>query len=568
MKSLLSKLTVLFIPPLILSAAAGLAPFLIRPLWLGIAVSAFLLMLSVIVFRIIVRFTVLQPIFRMKGEADGEDPFTLSGKDEFSELAERLNRRIDSGSERENAAREELISHIKAAENDKYLLNINEGLLFIDYGQIISKYHSRALGEIFDREEIGGQHLSDFLYPDRNEAREKRKVLEKFILNLFHDPSLIDSIDDEDNPLCHIWISRDDGRRILVDGSFRKVEEDGELVQLMIIFRDRTDEGILEKKLDESDMRSDFELDTIIAILRAGPGPFIQFIEDSDARLSRFRKNIQEIEDRQVLEQSLRDISSMKCSAAYFDFRAVEKLCNNLEDILSGFREGNFSRKEALDIIIDDIYIQFESVEGLIGRFKEFLSSEHGRAYEISKNEQEHFFDTLKIMMARHADELNKKVEFHFSSDFENYEKIGDIKDPIIHLLRNAVDYGIETPEDRLAGGKEEKGKISLVIGKMNDNGVRITVEDDGSGIDFDRIREIAVEKGFIKKEESPGQANLVRTMFSSGFSSRDQMSGLSGRGVGLAAVKESVARLGGKIAVKTERLKGSRFSIDLPSGS
>ncbi|MBN2657816.1 MAG: hypothetical protein JXR86_12205 [Spirochaetales bacterium] len=565
MKSLQSRLTLLIIPLLLISAVAGLTLFFLRPIWIGVPVALVLLLLSIGIFRIIIRLTVLQPLFRMKGEADGEAGITVEGKSEFAELADRLNKRIESLREREEASREELISRIKTAENEKYLRNINEGLLFIDYGQIISRYHSRALGEIFDREEIGGQHLSDFLYPNREEAREKRKILEKFILGLFHNQKLIETIDDETNPLFNIWISRDDGRRILVDGSFRKVEENGDLVQLMIIFRDRTDEGILEKKLDESDMRSDFELDTIIAILRAGPGPFLQFIEESDRRLVGFRENILKIEDKTVLEQSLRDISSMKCSAAYFDFRAVEKLCNNLEDILTEFRKGNYARKEALDIIIDDIYMQFDGVKELISRFREFLSSEQGRAYEIRKNEQEHFFDTLKIMMNRHADELKKNVDFNFTSEYENYERIGDVKDPIIHLLRNALDYGIESPQDRIAGGKEERGKITLSIVHNQGGGARIMVEDDGAGIDFDKIRDIAVEKGFIKKEESPGQANLVRAMFSSGFSSRYEMSGLSGRGVGLAAVKEIVSGLGGKIAVKTERLKGSRFSVDLP---
>lgn len=565
MKSIRIKLSAYIIPLLLLSGSAGYVSGLFTPLWLKILVPVVLFLLSLLILQILLKISVLRPLFQMKREIDGEESIMEKRADEFGELSRRLKSKITGIEEREMEVRDSLVREITESENDKYLLNINEGLLFIDYGQIISDFHSRALKDIIDRSEIGGQHLSDFLYPDKEGDHDKRKELEKFILGLFHEPELIDQLNEESNPLHNIWISRDDERRILLDGSFCKVEDKGELVQLMIIFRDRTDEGILEKKLDESGMRSDFELDSIIAILRAGPGPFLQFIEESDTILEEFREGIISLEEEDVILRSMRKINSMKCSAVYFDFRAVEKLCHNLEDILSDFRKGNFTRKEALDIIVDDIYAQFDHVKHLIERFREFLSSDQGRVYETHRNEQEHFFDTLKIMMTRHADELEKEIDFLFSSDFDNYDLIGEVKNPVIHLLRNAVDHGIELPADREAGGKERTGRISLTVSRAEEGGAKIIVEDDGAGIDFDRLRKIAVQKGFIKKEESPGQANLIRTLFKSGFSSRDEMKGLSGRGVGLDAVKEEISRLGGKISIKTEWLKGSRFTMQLP---
>lgn len=503
----------------------------------------------------------------MKREVDSGGLFSVRGKDEFSELAVRLNQRIGGEEEKFNSMKDDLVRTVSDRENEKYLQNINDGVLFIDYGQIISGYYSRTLAELFDREEIKEQHLSDFLYPDREKHHQSRKELEKFIIGLFNDPAGIDDLTDETNPLHDIWISRDDGRRILVDGTFRKVEERGDLVELMILFRDKTDVGVLEKKLDESDMRSDFELDTVVSILRAGPGPLLQFIEESREVLADLRPRIPELENPLVINSFFREVHIMKCSALYFDFRAVEKLCHNLEDILSAFRKGDFSRKEAVDIIIDDIHIQFDHMKHLVDRFREFLATKEGRVYETDRNELEHFFDTLQIMMSRHADELGKEVIFSFRSDFENFEAITPLQNSLILLLRNALDHGIEFPDEREAAGKERSGHVSLVITGNADGSVKISVEDDGTGIDFEHLREIAVEKGFIKKEESPGEANLIRTLFTSGFSTREEMSELSGRGVGLDAVKNQISRMGGKISVKTERLKGSRFTIILPPG-
>lgn len=573
MKSLQFKITAFVTFLLMVIGAAGLLSSHLTGTFFAIAITVICIMISVALMAIIVKILILNPLFRMKREVDmlieegSKCSFDYTGTDEFGELSNRLNKMVEWLNSSYTDRKTGLIKEISDRENSKYLKNINEGLLFIDYGQFISEFYSHALAEIFDRSEISGQHFSDFLYPQKEEEHEKRKVLEKFIIGLFNEPEQIENIKEEDNPLHNIWISRDDGQRILVDGTFKKVEEKGELVQLMIIFRDRTEEGILEKKLDEKDMRSDFELESIVAILRSGPGPFLQFIEESEDVLERFRVNIPGLEDKSVLEESFRNINTMKCSAVYFDFRAVEKLCHNLEDILVDFRVGENSRKEALDIIVDDIYTQFENIGKLIDRFQEFLSSAEGRVYETHRNDQEHFFDSLKIMMSRHADELGKEIDFSFSSDFDNFRQLGPLKNPVIHLLRNAVDHGVEEPEDRTAHGKEEKGRILLTISSAEDETVKITVEDDGRGIDFDKLRKRAVQMGFIKKEEAPGQANLIRTLFRSGYSSRDEMAGLSGRGVGLDAVKESVSRMGGKISVKTERLKGSRFTITLPSG-
>jgi two-component system chemotaxis sensor kinase CheA len=489
----------------------------------------------------------------------------IDSKDEFHDLADRINKMTKIVNDRNLEKRESLIAETIGIENEKYLSNINDGLLFIDYGQIISEYYSRSLVDIFDRQEIGGQHLSDFIYPDKIEQKEKRTVLEKFIMGLFQDPSLFDSISEMNNPLHDVWVSRDDGMRILVDGIYRKVEDKGQLVQIMIIFKDKTDQGILEKKIDEKDMRSDFELDTIVSILRAGPGPFLQFIKECDLVLTEFRANIIELETESVLHRSFRNIHSMECSAAYFDFKAVEKLSRNLEDILSGFRLGNFARKEALDIILDDLYDQFEHVKHLIIRFQEFLSSDDGLVFETNKNEQEHFFDTLKIMSTRNADSLGKVIELFIDCDFTDFSLLNVMKTPIIHLLRNAVDHGIENPEERISSGKTERGIISLLIKENADKSVKIIVEDDGRGIDFIRLRDLAIKKGFIRKDEQPGHGNLIRTLFKSGFSYSDEPSGYSGRGVGLDAVKEDVTKAGGKITIKTDRYKGSRFTILLP---
>ena len=572
MKSIQLKVsTAILLFFILIISVISLSHIFIQSIILQILLPAGTAIISFFILFIILKVLVLNKIYHLESEidlvtdGDLDHIIKLNSNDEFERLGDRLNKLFKVLHQGKQKEKKELIDEITQLENEKYLENINDGLLFVDYGQIISDYYSRSLADIFDRKDIGGQHLSDFIYPEKQEQKERRKELEKFIMGLFNNPELFDEINEDNNPLHNIWVSRDDGKRILIDGSYRKIVDKGTLVQIMIIFKDRTDEGLLAKKVDEKDMRSNFELDSIVSILRAGPGPFLQFIDESDAILSSFRSNILEINNEDVINSSFRDINSMKGSAAYFDFKAVEKLCHNLEDILSDFRIGDFSRKEALDIIVDDLYIQFEHVKHLINRFQEFLTSEEGKIYETDKNEQEHFFDTLKIMMARNADYLEKEVDLSFHSDYDNFPLINQMKNPIIHLLRNSLDHGIELPEERVSLGKNERGQVSLSLNSTPEKGCKIIIEDDGRGIDFKSLREKAIEKGFIKKEEEPGNANLIRTLFKSGFSFKENISGLSGRGVGLDAVKEDVNKAGGRISIKTDHLKGTRFTILLP---
>ena len=543
----------------------------INSIYLMIIVIILPVLLLTFVMFLLIKVLVINKIHLLQIGIDrviadnGDDSITINTKDEFYDLALRLDSLVKNYKIQHKEKMETLLGEITNQENEKYLQNINDGLLFVDYGQFISDYYSKSLQEIFVRDDVGGQHLSDLIYPDKIEHKEQRKILEKFIISLFNKPEEFENITEDNNPLHNVWVSSGDGRRILIDGSLKKVEDQGKLVQIMIIFKDRTDQGLLIKKLDEKDKRSNFELESIISILKAGPGPFLQFIEESQKSLSDFRSNTIKIQNREVLDSSFRDIHSMKCSAAFFDFKAVEKLTHNLEDILIEFRKNNFSRKEALDIILDDLYIQFDHVRNLISRFQEFLSSDEGLIYDTHKNEQEHYFDTLKIMLFRDAETLGKIVDLQITSDFSNFPLLNELKNPIIHLLRNALDHGIELPDVRNSEGKHEKGTISLSFLKKGENGVSIIIDDDGSGINFEHLREIAVRKGFIKKDEETGHSNLIRTLFKSGFSYHDELTGLSGRGVGLNAVKEEISKLGGKITIKTEFRKGSRFTILLP---
>lgn len=143
---------------------------------------------------------------------------------------------------------------------------------------------------------------------------------------------------------------------------------------------------------------------------------------------------------------------------------------------------------------------------------------------------------------------------------------IEEINDPLIHLIRNSVDHGVETPQARLAAGKPERGTITLTA-RHEQGRIIITVEDDGGGIDGEKLRKSAVQKGLITAEEAAGltEEQSVDLMFMAGLSTAQKVTDISGRGVGLDIVSTNIQRVNGSIQVETKLGQGTRFQIILP---
>lgn len=143
---------------------------------------------------------------------------------------------------------------------------------------------------------------------------------------------------------------------------------------------------------------------------------------------------------------------------------------------------------------------------------------------------------------------------------------IEEIYDPLIHLIRNSVDHGIESPQERLAAGKAERGTI-ILNARYEEGRIILTIEDDGKGIDGEKLRNSAIQKGLISAEEAASltEEQSVDLMFMAGLSTVEKVTELSGRGVGLDIVKTNIQRVNGTIQVETKRGHGTQFQIILP---
>jgi two-component system chemotaxis sensor kinase CheA len=213
-----------------------------------------------------------------------------------------------------------------------------------------------------------------------------------------------------------------------------------------------------------------------------------------------------------------------------FDLSKVERLNAGLEQLLQNTKELQESVMRIRMLPISFVFNRFP-------RLVHDLSKKTGKEIElILKGEQT---------------ELDKTV----------MEQIGD---PLVHLVRNAVDHGIESAQVRLANGKPEKG--SIVLDAYHQGGsICIEISDDGGGIDRQAVFNKALEKGLVDEKTTLSDSQVFDLLFEPGFSTAKEVSDISGRGVGMDVVKKNIQSLGGRIQVESEQGKGSTFRVNLP---
>ncbi len=166
------------------------------------------------------------------------------------------------------------------------------------------------------------------------------------------------------------------------------------------------------------------------------------------------------------------------------------------------------------------------------------------------------------------ARQLGKELELELSGEETELDKtmVEELNDPLVHLVRNSADHGIESPEDRRAAGKPDKGTVRLSARQAGDH-IVIEISDDGRGMRPDVLRRKAVEKGLLDIEAASAldDRQALHLIFMPGFSTKDEVSSVSGRGVGMDVVKSNIQKLNGRIDISSEPGAGTRISISLP---
>ncbi|MFT5716563.1 MAG: two-component system chemotaxis sensor kinase CheA [Oleiphilaceae bacterium] len=234
----------------------------------------------------------------------------------------------------------------------------------------------------------------------------------------------------------------------------------------------------------------------------------------------------------------------------------LENLVNLVGELVIGSANSELNARRFSDPELN------EAMENLLHLVEEVRDTALGlRMVQIGET-----FNRYKRVVREVSRDTGKNIELKISGAETELDKtlIEKIGDPLMHLVRNAIDHGIETPEARLAVGKPAKGTVNLDA--FHDSGsVVIQIKDDGGGLSKQKILNKALEKGLIQDEQSLTEQEIFMLIFQAGFSTAESVSNLSGRGVGMDVVRKNIEALRGQIDIQSEEGKGSTFSIRLP---
>jgi len=267
---------------------------------------------------------------------------------------------------------------------------------------------------------------------------------------------------------------------------------------------------------------------------------------------------------RALLDEISRELHNLKGAARSVDLVRVEAMAHDLEDVLSALREGEAATDASFSKLADNA---LEGLSALIGEVIAGVrrpgNGASSRLLPVST-----IFEAFPRTVEDLARALAKEMAVTVAcDDFEVDKRVLDqLRSPLVHMVRNCVDHGVEDPETRAAAGKGREGKIVLAASRRSDVLV-VEVADDGGGIDVAKVTAAAVERGLVSAEgaERLSENEALWLIFHPGLSTKREVTMLSGRGVGLDVVRERIDRLHGTIDVTSACGAGTTFTLTVP---
>ena len=243
--------------------------------------------------------------------------------------------------------------------------------------------------------------------------------------------------------------------------------------------------------------------------------------------------------------------------------KVLDRLMNLVGELV--IDRTRLARLGHVDLSTQDLKEELELVTGHLSRITTDLQDTIMQARMVPL---ETLFRKFPRMVRDLARRLNKQVRFAMSGEDTELDRavIEQIGDPLVHLIRNALDHGIEPPAARRAAGKDPEGLVQLKA-YHQENSIFIEVSDDGRGIDPNKVRQVAVAKGLLTADQAQklDASEALDLLFLPGFTTTDQVSDVSGRGVGLDVVRKNIERVNGTVTLESELGRGTRWIVRLP---
>ena len=463
-----------------------------------------------------------------------------------------------------------LIRNIQAQRDEIAAMrdNLKEGLFLMDREYRIQPSYSRALEDVLSGRELQGKRFTDLLAKSfaqkdlETTADYFTMIMEKTV-----DAAMLEEI----NPLQEFsYISTETGEHKTLRCIFAPVDQGGGEVHVMGTIQDISAETALKKQLAEEEARRQEEMRNLFEVMQVDQKTFGNFIEDTDYEFERINGMLKDkkLSNRQMLINLYQSVHAIKSNAVIVGLATYGEKLHALEAEIKLIRdketEPEFDDLLHVTIELEKRMQDRDRLPEIIKRLREFNAS----GGESVMRDDEVFVQALKLACEKVAADERKKAAFTVKEFDKKALEKGQrrvMQEILTQLVRNAVYHGIETPEQRLALGKEETGKISLSV-KVEGDAIRMVLEDDGQGLDFARIARKAEERGLIRDPAHKTNVQfLTNVIFSPGFSTSDTENMHAGRGIGLNLVRDRLQELQGKMQIRSKKGLGLVYDMQIP---
>ncbi len=468
---------------------------------------------------------------------------------------------------------------IEAAQKQtrEILDTVNEGLFLLDKDFRIGDQSSGELSRIFGRDHSHDELLSDYL---KNIVSEKDLATTQSYVRLLFDPRKKQKLLVDLNPLRQV-----DAHIPSVDGSytskhlsftFSRVVQDNQIVHVLVTVMDISRQVQLAKELDIARLQGQEQLEMLSVIVNSNSDMLKMFLNNSQSTFNQINLLLKSqvkttAQYREKLNKIYSFIHNYKGEASSLDLTQFVDLAHTFESQLTELsNRSELSGNDFLSLAVqlERLIQQTEGTHRLVEKMSGVSLTAAGKGKESEKKivSMAHVADLAERAAQRQA----KSVEL-VCSGFNDHDLSGNsfsvLNTMVIQLVRNAVSHGIEPTDDRIASQKSETGQVVIHLVKRRNGEFQLSVEDDGEGVNVEKIRQVALEKGLfteVELDQMDGR-QITALIFHPDFSTKSDVDEDAGRGVGLHALREMVKSIGGKITISSRKGQGSTFLITLP---
>ena len=446
--------------------------------------------------------------------------------------------------------------------------NVDEGICIIDLDLNIQPQYSNALEEILSDKDFANENILEVF---RRHLEQENFNNTADYLELLFNKSISEEDLEELNPLQNVIYKKEldiqDKQFIkYLDFKLKRIQNNDEIIGILITVTDQTSQILLQRQLQIAEEKSkrNYEL---INILKIEPQLVKEFLKQAENEIQKINKCVKEYEkDRDSIEQIdciYRLMHSIKGNASLLGLEFISQKAHDFEQIIADTNkdvDSFISKKSDLFVIINQINETLHEIQGLISIMKDFYEDykkEHGNKGELLVN-------AIYGLVNKAKAENNRQIKFNYRN-FDAKSLPADVflnvKDILIQLTRNTLAHNCSSNKAQV-----ETLNISL-MSDMLDNDIIITYEDNGIGLQYEKIKVKALQENKYTLDElnTMSQNELAELIFSSGLSTSEEADMDSGRGMGMSIIKEKIEELGGKIEVDSQEGKYCNFKIIIP---